>query len=73
MFSGEFRGVPDLRDLIRARVRWAFSQASSSVGAMIGRKATWILGTSVRPAALAASFTEAICSAVCASGSPHRQ
>ena len=44
-----------------------------SVGAMIGRKATWILGRSVRPAALAAACTDSICSAVRASGSPHRQ
>ena len=52
---------------------WAFSHAWSSVAAMIGRNATWNLGGSVRPAAAAAAFTEAICSAVSASGSPHRQ
>lgn len=32
-----------------------------------------IFGTSPRPAARAAAFTDSICSAVLASGSPHRQ
>ncbi len=41
--------------------------------AMIGRKATWMRGTSVRPAALAAAITASICSAVLSKGSPHRQ
>jgi len=40
---------------------------------MIGRNATWIRGTSVRPASFAACLTDSICSAVSASGSPHRQ
>ncbi len=61
------------REVIAASVRCAFSQASSSVGAMIGRNATWNLGTSLRPASLAACLTDWICSAVWASGSPHRQ
>jgi hypothetical protein len=59
---------PAVRALTASTVRYAFSQASSSVGAMIGRNATWILGTSVRPAARAAARTDSICSAVCASG-----
>jgi hypothetical protein len=61
------------RASIRAAMSWALSQACRSVGAMIGLNATWILGTSVRPAARAAAFTHSICSAVRASGSPHRQ
>jgi hypothetical protein len=61
------------RSSIRRTMSCAFSQAFSSVGAMIGRNATWIFGTSSRPAALAAAFTDSICSAVLASGSPHRQ
>ncbi|CAM5399021.1 hypothetical protein SANTM175S_10434 [Streptomyces antimycoticus] len=45
--------------------------ACSSVAPRMGRKDTLIPGGSVRPAALAARCTEAICSAVSASGSPH--
>jgi hypothetical protein len=58
---------------MRAAMSRAFSQACSCVGAMIGRNATWILGVSVRPAFFAARRTDSICSAVRASGSPHRQ
>jgi len=63
---------PEVRALIRSTVRYAFSQASSSVGAMIGRKATWMRGIVVRPAARAAACTRSICAAVSASGSPQR-
>ncbi|SER25518.1 hypothetical protein SAMN05216188_109171 [Lentzea xinjiangensis] len=79
MFSGfdgeclRLSGALALRASIRSTVRCASSQASSSVGAMIGRNATWILGTSVLPASLAACLTDSICCAVSASGSPHRQ
>src|ERR1700727_2267003 len=61
------------RASMRSTMSCAFSHAFASVGAMIGRKATWILGTSVRPASLAACLTHSICSAVLASGSPHKQ
>src|ERR1700722_11502053 len=61
VFSGFLTGrrrdscPPDAatRASIRATMPCAFSQACSSVGAIIGRKATWILGTSARPAARA--------------------
>ncbi|KLL11910.1 hypothetical protein FrCorBMG51_07655 [Protofrankia coriariae] len=55
-----------------SRIRWAFSQASSSVGAMIGRKVTQMRGVSSRPARRACSATASICSLVSLSGSPHR-
>ncbi len=81
VFSGFFSGrrrdsappLAAIRSSILPTMSWAFAQAFSSVEAMIGRNATWIFGTSARPAARAAAFTDAICSAVLASGSPHRQ
>ncbi|MFY9774830.1 MAG: hypothetical protein WAK28_09705 [Trebonia sp.] len=65
--------VPEFVDvsLVASRMRWARSQASSSVGPRIGRKLTLIRGGVSRPAFFAASFTESICSFVSASGSPH--
>jgi hypothetical protein len=56
--------------VIVSTIRYALSQASSSVGAMIGRNPTWNCGTSLRPAARAAAFTDSICCAVWSSGSP---
>ncbi len=56
---------------VSARIRCARSQARSSVGPRTGRNDTLIPGLG-RPARSAAWFTAAICSAVCASGSPHR-
>ncbi len=58
--------------LVASRMRWARSQARSSVGPRMGRKLTEMPGGSARPAFLAASFTESICCLVSASGSPHR-
>ena len=51
-------------------VRCAFSHASSSVSATMGRNVTQVRGTSVRPASLACAATRSICSRVSASGSP---
>lgn len=55
-----------------ATVRCAFSQASSSVGAMMGLNATWIRGGSLRPSAAEAARTASICSAVFSSGAAAR-
>ena len=44
-----------MRSSIRPSVSRAFSHAFSSVGAMIGRNATWIFGLAGRPAARAAA------------------
>jgi hypothetical protein len=81
VFSGFLTGrrlvsTPSLaatRASMRPTMSCAFSHALASVGAMIGRKATWITGGSARPAASEAAFTDSICSAVLSSGSPHRQ
>jgi hypothetical protein len=77
VFSGFFsrrrRDSAPLFAATRSSTLRTMSWAFSSVGAMIGRNATWIFGTSPRPAARAAAFTDSICSAVLASGSPHRQ
>jgi hypothetical protein len=61
----------DRLDSRTLRMRWAFSQASSSVVAMIGRKVTQIRGRSVRPDLSASAWTASIWSRVSFSGSPH--
>jgi hypothetical protein len=62
--------LPFFAAVMRPRIDSALTQASSSVGAMIGRKATCRIGRSVRPADAAAASIEAIWSRVPASGSP---